>query len=89
MIDRVLVPARQRLHRLAESIPVRHKGFFINSGFETVFLNFSGAQESILPAYVAWRAGKSNRVFVPEHQTRNQFQGSLKRFKNSGSVLDF
>jgi hypothetical protein len=30
---------------------------FANFGSEPVFLNFIGAQESILQAYVTWRAG--------------------------------
>jgi hypothetical protein len=34
--------------------------------------------ESIPPAYVAWRAGMSNRVVVPACQARNRFLGSLK-----------
>jgi hypothetical protein len=31
-----------------------------------------------LLAYVAWRAGKSNRVFEPARQDGNRFLGSLK-----------
>jgi hypothetical protein len=49
------------------------------------FLNVRGAQESIPtskesipPAYVAWRAGTSNRVVVPARQAGNRFLGSLK-----------
>ncbi len=48
---------------------------------------FPGAQESIPPAYVAWRDGTSNRVVVPACQAGNRFLGTLKRFKNSGSVV--
>ncbi len=29
----------------------------------------NGTKESILPAYVAWRAEKTNRVIVPARQT--------------------
>jgi hypothetical protein len=31
-----------------------------------------------VPAYVAWRAGTTNRVGVPARQARNRFLGSLK-----------
>jgi hypothetical protein len=34
--------------------------------------------ELIAPAYVAWRAGTSNSVDVPAHQTGNLFLGFLK-----------
>ncbi len=33
------------------------------------------SKESISPAYVAWRAGTSNEVFVPAYQAGNQFLG--------------
>ncbi len=36
------------------------------------------SEESILPAYVAWRASTSKRVVVPAHQAGNRFLGSLK-----------
>ncbi len=36
------------------------------------------SKESIPTAYVAWRAGASNRVVVPARQAENRFQGSLK-----------
>jgi hypothetical protein len=36
------------------------------------------AKESIPTAYVAWRAGTSNRVVVPARQAGNRFLGSLK-----------
>ncbi len=45
---------------------------------EPVFVNVYGAQKSILPAYVAWRAGTTNRVAVPARHSRNRFLGSLK-----------
>jgi hypothetical protein len=32
-------------------------------------------------AYVAWRAGTSNRVVVPARQAGNRFLGSLKCFQ--------
>jgi hypothetical protein len=51
---------------------------------EPEFVNVQGAQESIPPANVAWRADTSNRVVVPDRQAENQFLGSLK-FTNSGS----
>jgi hypothetical protein len=48
------------------------------------------SKESILPAYVAWLAGTSNRVVVPARQAENRFlPGLLNRFTNSGSVLEF
>jgi hypothetical protein len=34
-------------------------------------------QESISPAYVAWRAGTKNRVVVPDRQAGNRFLVSL------------
>ncbi len=62
------------------------------SGDKAVFVNVYGAQESIprnrfqgidskesiQPAYVAWRAGASNRIVVPACQAGNRFLGSLK-----------
>ncbi len=36
------------------------------------------SEESIQLAYVAWRAGTTNRVVVPARQAGNRFQGSLK-----------
>ncbi len=36
------------------------------------------SEKSIPPAYVAWRAGATNMVFVPVRQARNRFLGSLK-----------
>ncbi len=36
------------------------------------------SKKSILPAYVAWQAGTSNRVLVPARQAGNRFLGSLK-----------
>jgi hypothetical protein len=45
---------------------------------ESVFVNVYGAQVSIPPAYVAWRAGTINKVAVPTRQAGNRFLGSLK-----------
>jgi hypothetical protein len=42
------------------------------------------SEDWIPPAYVAWRAGTTNRVVVPARQARNRFLGSPKRF-NTGS----
>jgi hypothetical protein len=42
------------------------------------------SQESIQPAFVAWRACMSNAVVVPGRQAGNRFLGS-----NSGFVLEF
>ncbi len=36
------------------------------------------SEESIPPAYVAGRAGTTNRVVVPARQAGNRFLGSLK-----------
>ncbi len=36
------------------------------------------SKESIPPAYVAWRAGTSNRVVLPARHAGNRFLGSLK-----------
>ncbi len=43
-------------------------------------------KKSIPPAYVAWRAGTSNRVVVLARQAGNQFLGFLK-FTNSGPLF--
>jgi hypothetical protein len=43
---------------------------------EPEFVNDS--MDSIPPAYVAFRAGTSNRVVVPARQAGNRFLGSLK-----------
>jgi hypothetical protein len=48
------------------------------NGAEPVFVNVYGAQESIPPAYVAWWAGTTNRVVVPDCLAGNRFLGSLK-----------
>ncbi len=45
---------------------------------EPVFVNDYTAQKSIQLAYVAWRAGTTNRVVVPARQAKNRFLGSLK-----------
>jgi hypothetical protein len=45
---------------------------------EPVFVNVYGAQESIPPAYVAWRAGTTNMVIAPARQAGNLFLGSLE-----------
>ncbi len=36
------------------------------------------SEEVISPAYVAWRAGTTNRVIVPSREAGNRFLGSLK-----------
>jgi hypothetical protein len=36
--------------------------------------------------HIAWWASTSNRIDVPARQAGNRFQGSLKRFTNSGTV---
>ncbi len=36
------------------------------------------SEDYIAPAYVAWRAGTTNRVIVPARQAENRFLGSLK-----------
>ncbi len=36
------------------------------------------SEDSIPPAYVAWRAGTTNRVVVPARQAGNRFLGSFK-----------
>jgi hypothetical protein len=43
--------------------------------------------ESIPPAYVAWRAGTTNGVVVPARQVGNRFLGYLKRFTDTGNGL--
>ncbi len=36
------------------------------------------SEDSIPPAYVAWRAGTTNKVIVPARQAENRFLGSTK-----------
>jgi hypothetical protein len=36
------------------------------------------SEDSIPPAYVAWRVGTTKRVVVPARQAGNRFLGSLK-----------
>jgi hypothetical protein len=43
------------------------------------------SEKSIPLAYVAWRAGTTNRVVVPARQSGNRFRGLLKRSTNKGS----
>ncbi len=38
----------------------------------------SDSKKSLPPAYVAWRAGTSNRVIIPARQAGNRFLGSLQ-----------
>ncbi len=46
---------------------------------EPVFVNIGiDSEESISPAYVAWRAGTTNRVVVLARQAGNRFLDSLK-----------
>ncbi len=40
------------------------------------------SEASILPAYVGWRAGTTNKVAVLARQARNRFLGSLKIYKH-------
>jgi hypothetical protein len=47
------------------------------------------SKESIQPTYVAWRAGKSNRVVVPAHQAGNRFLGSLKGLQIRALVFGY
>jgi hypothetical protein len=56
---------------------------------EPVFVNVQGAQESIPPAYVAWRAGMTNRVVVPIRQTGNRFLGSSIGLQIRAQEKDF
>jgi hypothetical protein len=53
-------------------------GSSLGSNPEPVFVNVDGAQESIPPAYVAWRAGTTYRVVVPARKAGNRFLGSFK-----------
>jgi hypothetical protein len=64
---------------------------------EPEFLNVKGAQESIPPAYVAWRAGMITLLVVPLARLytgwKNRFLGidswALKIFTNSVSVKGY
>ncbi len=38
------------------------------------------SEESIPPAYVAWRAGAKKRVVVPARQAGNRFLGSINKY---------
>ncbi len=60
--------------------------FHPSTSSEPVSENDYGVQESILPTYVAWRDGTTNRVVVPARQAGNLFLGSLQRSTNTGSV---
>jgi hypothetical protein len=40
------------------------------------------SKDAISPAYVAWRAGMSNRVVLPARQAGNRFLGPLKVYKS-------
>ncbi len=46
------------------------------------------SEESILPAYGAWRAGTTNKVVVPARQAGNQFLDSLKGLQIRALALD-
>ncbi len=52
--------------------------FHPSTSSEPVSVNDYGAQESILPTYVAGRDGTTNRVVVPARQAGNRFLGSWK-----------
>jgi hypothetical protein len=43
------------------------------------------SEKSIPRAYVAWRAGTTNKVVVPARKSWNRFRGLLKRSINTGS----
>ncbi len=47
------------------------------------------SEESILPAYVAWQVGTTNRVVVPARQAGNRFLGPLKRHGNEADFIGF
>ncbi len=50
---------------------------------------FKETQESIPSAYVAWRAGTTNRVVVPARQATNRFLGSLKGLQIRAQNIKF
>ncbi len=54
---------------------------------EPVFVNIYGAQESMPPVYVAWRAGTSNIVVVWARQAGNRFLGSLEVLQIRNFIL--
>jgi hypothetical protein len=43
-------------------------------------------EESILPAYVAWRAGTTNRVVEPARDAGNRFLGSSKGLQTRAQI---
>ncbi len=45
------------------------------------------SEDSIPPAYVAWRAGMTNRVVVPARQAGNRFMGSFKGLQIGSCIL--
>jgi hypothetical protein len=53
---------------------------------EPEFVNVQEAQESIPPAYVACRAGTSNRFVEPARQAGNRFLGSLQGLQIRASI---
>jgi hypothetical protein len=78
--ERVEIGLSYRPARLL-GIVFKNNGHWFSLPPEHIFVNVWGAQESIPPAYVAWRAGTSNRVVAPARQTGNRFLGSLKSFQ--------
>ncbi len=46
------------------------------------------SEESIPPAYEAWRAGTTNRVIVPAGQAENRFLGSIKGLQIRAQLMD-
>ncbi len=60
---------------------------FITIQAEPEFVNVYGAQESIPPANVAWRAGTSNWVVVPAHQSGNRLLGSMEGLQFRAQVF--
>jgi hypothetical protein len=46
-------------------------------------------EESVPPAYVAWRAGTPNAIIEPARQGENRFLGSLKSLQLWAQYSDF
>ncbi len=53
--------------------------------FVKVYGALIDSEESIPPAYVAYRAGTTDRVVVPARQAGRSIPGLLKRCTNTGS----
>jgi hypothetical protein len=69
---------RQLLHRVSTVVYIKSNLEFRARICKRLWSPGIDSEESTPPAYVAWRAGTTNRVVIPACQAGNQFLGSLK-----------